>query len=250
VSFYTDANGAKPNGEGALQAWFIDDGSYYFLFLNGTTPNAGLGFFSPFTQANGLCANAECENQACPNAFRQFPSSFPPAGSGVPEPPLYACPVQADQDILDLIFCPDESFPDQGIEIHPGPIPGENNNKCLDVRGGILANGTPVQIFDCNKTPAQQWLINRLTTKVQLAQTNFCLDAGSTPGNGVQMKIWECFDNLPAQEWFYTEDNRIALLNQGLCLDLTNGNLTNTNPVQIWQCTDGNGNQVWPTFLA
>lgn len=31
VSFYTDANGAKPNGEGALQAWFIDvDFSLFF----------------------------------------------------------------------------------------------------------------------------------------------------------------------------------------------------------------------------
>jgi hypothetical protein len=30
------------------------------------------------------------------------------------------------------------------------------------------------------------------------------------------MKIWECFDGLAAQQWFYTDDNRIALENQGL----------------------------------
>lgn len=29
------------------------------------------------------------------------------------------------------------------------------------------------------------------------------------------MKIWQCYDNLPAQEWYYTADNRIALENQG-----------------------------------
>ena len=78
------------------------------------------------------------------------------------------------------------------------------------------------------------------------------------------MKIWMCYDNLPAQQWFFTDDNRIALENQGLaftslsrlrlaltsasagmCLDLTNGVLTNGNQVQTWQCTSGNNNQVW-----
>lgn len=64
-----------------------------------------------------------------------------------------------------------------------------------------------------------------------MAGTNFCLDAGSSmsslrrfgscthlfqaPGNGVGMKIWQCYDNLPAQQWYYTADNRIALEGQG-----------------------------------
>lgn len=39
------------------------------------------------------------------------------------------------------------------------------------------------------------------------------------------MKIWQCYDNLPAQQWFYTGDNRVALTNRGLCLDLTDGKL-------------------------
>ena len=59
------------------------------------------------------------------------------------------------------------------------------------------------------------------------------------------MKIWQCYDNLPAQEWYYTDDNRVALENQGFCLDLTKGSLTNGNQVQTWQCTNGNTNQIW-----
>ncbi|KAF9451140.1 carbohydrate-binding module family 13 protein [Macrolepiota fuliginosa MF-IS2] len=127
------------------------------------------------------------------------------------------------------------------VELHPNG----NTNKCLDVRGDILANGTPVQIFDCNGTPAQQWILKSGETSVRLANTTFCLDAGASPTNGTPMKIWTCFDNLPAQEWFFTDDARIALFNQGLCLDLTNGNLTNTNIVQTFKCTDGNTNQIW-----
>ncbi|KDQ25612.1 carbohydrate-binding module family 13 protein, partial [Pleurotus ostreatus PC15] len=128
-----------------------------------------------------------------------------------------------------------------GVPIHPN----RNGSKCMDVRGGTLANGTPVQIYDCNGTAAQKWIVQKGQTKVRLAGTNFCLDAGSNPGNSIRMKIWTCYDNLPAQEWYYTDDNRIALFNKGLCLDLTDGRLNNANQLQTWKCTDFNTNQIW-----
>lgn len=64
------------------------------------------------------------------------------------------------------------------------------------------------------------------------------------------MKIWQCFDDLPAQQWYYTDDNRIAVENHGQCLDLTNGVLTNGNQVQTWACTANNDNQVWTLSAA
>lgn len=36
------------------------------------------------------------------------------------------------------------------------------------------------------------------------------------------MKIWQCFDNLPAQQWFLTTDARIALFGKG-ALDVRDG---------------------------
>ena len=57
---------------------------------------------------------------------------------------------------------------------------------CLDVRGAVFENGTPVQVYECNGTPAQDWYLNWGSTKVRLAGTNFCLDAGAS----------ECFDAL------------------------------------------------------
>jgi 4-diphosphocytidyl-2C-methyl-D-erythritol kinase len=115
----------------------------------------------------------------------------------------------------------------------------------MDVRGAIYANGTPVQIYDCNGTGAQKWVLNKLSTKVRVDGTNFCLDAGTTAANGVGLKIWQCYDNLPAQQWYYTADNRIALENQGFCADLAEGVLSNANKIQTWRCTDNNNNQVW-----
>ncbi|KIK51386.1 carbohydrate-binding module family 13 protein [Collybiopsis luxurians FD-317 M1] len=128
-----------------------------------------------------------------------------------------------------------------GRAIHPNG----DTSKCMDVAGANFENGTPVQIYDCNETNAQRWAISRESTKVQVAGTNFCLDAGSTPGDGVQMKIWQCYDNLAAQQWYFTDDNRVALEGKGQCLDLTNGNKANGNQLQTWSCGNGNLNQVW-----
>jgi hypothetical protein len=46
-------------------------------------------------------------------------------------------------------------------------------------------------INSCNDQANQKWQMSRGSTAVQLVGTNFCLDAGSTPANGVQMKIWQ-----------------------------------------------------------
>ncbi|KAF8914423.1 carbohydrate-binding module family 13 protein [Gymnopilus junonius] len=115
----------------------------------------------------------------------------------------------------------------------------------MDVRGAVYANGTPVQIYDCNGTGAQKWVLNRGSTKVKVFGQNFCLDAGSSPANGVGMKIWQCYDDLRAQQWYYGPDNSLTLDGTAFCLDLTNGVLTNSNQLQTWQCYSGNGNQIW-----
>ena len=79
------------------------------------------------------------------------------------------------------------------FQIHPNG----NKNKCLDVRGAVFENNTPVDMsaifslslflrdnnvffrYDCNGTRAQDWWIFNGSTKVRLAGTNFCLDAGT-----------------------------------------------------------------------
>lgn len=59
-------------------------------------------------------------------------------------------------------------------QIHPR----WQSTKCLDVRGNYQADGTPVQVYDCNGTGAQRWNIHEGTGQIRLADTNFCLDAG------------------------------------------------------------------------
>ncbi|BEJ13562.1 hypothetical protein CspHIS471_0307360 [Cutaneotrichosporon sp. HIS471] len=133
-----------------------------------------------------------------------------------------------------------------GVVIHPG----SNTNLCVDVAGAKFANGTPVQVYQCNGTPAQAFTLVRGNQQIKVAGTNFCLDAGSNPANGSKLHLWTCYSGVPQQQWYYTNDNRIALTNQGLCLDLTDGRATNGNQLQVWSCGNGNANQVWTSNVS
>ncbi|TFK60832.1 carbohydrate-binding module family 13 protein [Pluteus cervinus] len=123
--------------------------------------------------------------------------------------------------------------------------PGGDMSKCLEVAGADYENGVPVELNDCNGAANQYWLLKAGETKIQANGTNYCLDAGSSPQSGVGLKIWQCYDNLAAQDWYFTDDHRIALNHQSQCVDLTNGNFTNGNQVQTWDCTTNNHNQYW-----
>ena len=59
------------------------------------------------------------------------------------------------------------------------------------------------------------------------------------------MKLWKCYDGLPQQQWWFTEDNRIAVKDQGQCLDLRDGVFEDWATVQTYKCTDYNTNQIW-----
>jgi len=67
-----------------------------------------------------------------------------------------------------------------------------------------------------------------------------------TGANGVKMKIWQCFANLPQQTWTpVTTSGTIKLTTANFCLDLTGGIKTNRNILQIFTCGAGNTNQIW-----
>jgi hypothetical protein len=133
-------------------------------------------------------------------------------------PPRYF----SDQGISS--FCPNGMFPPPPKPKPTALHPNGNHKKCLDVRGAIFENGTPVQMsvaprclsifdpfklrdprYDCNQTPAQQWFIHRGSTKVKVAGVDFCLDAGSSKPNLPQYKA-DLWDTLRSRKWRWPED--------------------------------------------
>ncbi|TFK22304.1 hypothetical protein FA15DRAFT_622740, partial [Coprinopsis marcescibilis] len=245
---YSDFNLGSWDGTGTVRAGFYGPGNYYYIAHDPSWLNVGVSIV-PLnrTPQNGFCSTRTCLVNDCPNSFTSPPFSFPPPSTTTPPPtPLYAC--GPDDTGYRVTFCPDGTIPNY----QPGPREIHtirSNNKCVDVRGGTLANGTPIQIYDCNGTGAQRWEIRRGSgQQVKLSGTNFCIDAGTTPGDGVGMKIWECFPDIAAQQWIYTAENSIRLAGTNFCLDLTAGLLTNGNQLQTWTCAGPpnlNLSQLW-----
>lgn len=115
------------------------------------------------------------------------------------------------------------------------------SNKCLDVRQSQTANGTPVQIYTCNGTQAQNWSYINGT----LRAFGKCLDvtAGNTQ-NGTKLQLWDCYENNTNQQWSLSE-NTVVWSNHNKCLDLTDGIQTDSTQMQVWDCGAGNTHQQW-----
>ncbi|KAJ2913301.1 hypothetical protein MD484_g7108, partial [Candolleomyces efflorescens] len=231
---YSDFNRGNVDTAGTVRAGFQGTNSYYYIVKDSKWLNVGI-HVQPIDRAprGGFCPSLECRVTAgdCENAFTSQPTTFPPPTSAPPTSPLAQCPQTGTTPA------------GYRVTIQPKRDP---TNKCVDVQGGVLQNGTPVQLYDCNGTGAQKWVIKRGGQQIMLSGTGYCLDATSAnPANGLQMKIWECLPNVPAQQWTYTSDDTIVLTGTSKCLDLTQGSLANGNKIQVWDCAAGNDNQVW-----
>ncbi|MGI5238933.1 ricin-type beta-trefoil lectin domain protein [Dactylosporangium sp. CA-139066] len=111
---------------------------------------------------------------------------------------------------------------------------------CLDVRSSGTANGTPVQIYTCNGTGAQQWTyVEAGTTLHALGK---CLDIpGGSTANGAKLQLWDC-NNTAAQVFIHRSDNTYYNPQANKCMDDPNGSTTSGTQVQIWDC-NGSGAQ-------
>jgi hypothetical protein len=121
-----------------------------------------------------------------------------------------------------------------------GPIKGYGG-KCVDVAGANPANGTPVQLYDCNGTNAQNWTVGNGDNSIQALGKCMDVTAAST-ANGAKVQLYDC-NGTGAQKWTVSGG---ALVNtgSGKCLDATNWSSANGNQLQIWSCT-GAANQQW-----
>jgi beta-glucanase (GH16 family) len=121
-----------------------------------------------------------------------------------------------------------------------GPITGLAG-KCVDVRAAGTANGTPVQLYDCNGTAAQQWTVG---TDGTLRALGKCMDvtSGGT-ADGTKVQLWDC-NGTGAQQWVVTDAHDIVNPQANKCLDVTDNNSANGTQLQIWTCA-GTANQKW-----
>jgi hypothetical protein len=158
---------------------------------------------------------------------------------------VYSCP-QCEQMVV--------TFHGRGSSTTSGPgssataasrIPAGHSfrgyaGKCIDVPGGISADGAQLQLWDCNGTVAQRFTSGPDGTEVVLDK---CLDAAwASRDNGAKVQIAWC-NGGPAQVWTL-DGNSLRNPNSGKCVDVRNWNTADGAPLQIWDC-NGHANQTW-----
>ncbi|MFC9844652.1 ricin-type beta-trefoil lectin domain protein [Streptomyces sp. NPDC060223] len=114
--------------------------------------------------------------------------------------------------------------------------------KCLDVAGGSSANGTAVQLYDCNGSTAQAWTVKADGSVQALGK---CLDVTSaSTADGAQLQLYDC-NGTGAQRWTYNSTTGdVVNTAANKCLDVTGNSSANGARAQIWTCT-GAANQKW-----
>ncbi|MFG1638851.1 ricin-type beta-trefoil lectin domain protein [Amycolatopsis sp. NPDC049252] len=121
-----------------------------------------------------------------------------------------------------------------------GPITGIAG-KCVDVNAASTANGTAIQLYDCNGSNAQQWTVG---SDGSLQALGKCLDVTSAgTANGTTIQLWDC-NGSAAQKWTANAAKNLVNTGSGKCLDATGNSSANGTRLQIWTCATS-ANQQW-----
>jgi hypothetical protein len=122
-----------------------------------------------------------------------------------------------------------------------GPITsGINSSKCADDNGLSTANGTKIQIWDCNGGANQQWT---LASDGTLQVYGKCMDiTGANYNNGTNIELWDC--NGGGNQQWQAVNGTLVNPASGKCLDDPNFNTANGTQLDLWTC-NGGGNQQW-----
>ncbi|MFD6340785.1 ricin-type beta-trefoil lectin domain protein [Streptomyces sp. NPDC060210] len=118
--------------------------------------------------------------------------------------------------------------------------------KCMDVASASSANGTPVQLYDCNGSAAQKWTV---ASDGSLRALGKCLDVkDNSTADGAQLQLWDCTGG-PNQRWAVPDARDIVNIQANKCVDVAGNSSANGTRLQIWTCT-GAANQKWTVNRA
>jgi chitosanase len=121
-----------------------------------------------------------------------------------------------------------------------GPIKGLGG-KCIDVAGAATANGTAIQLYDCNSSAAQQWTVGNTDNTIRALGKCLDVTAAST-ANGAKIQLYDC-NATGAQKWTVS-NGALKNTGSGKCLDVTGNTSANGTRLQIWTCAT-TANQQW-----
>ncbi|WWC85822.1 uncharacterized protein L201_000689 [Kwoniella dendrophila CBS 6074] len=133
---------------------------------------------------------------------------------------------------------------------------------CVTVQNGYEGHGASVDLSNCFEddwqfTHLQRWQLRNQNTNIDklqlISHPELCLYAGENPANGSRLNVNSC-DSDNTQQWQITNDGRYKLFRTNLCLDVrAESEMRPQKPyamykeLQVWECGEGNENQVFST---
>jgi hypothetical protein len=117
---------------------------------------------------------------------------------------------------------------------------GDDLLKCVDDNTGSSADGTPVQMWDCNGTGAQNWTVE---TDGTIRINGKCMDVtNASTVDGAPVELWDC--NGGGNQQWQAQAGMLVNTASGKCLDDTGFNITDGTQLELWTC-NGGSNQQW-----
>jgi hypothetical protein len=122
-----------------------------------------------------------------------------------------------------------------------GAIVSALNGLCLEAHAATPTDGTPIQMWACTGSSAQQWTMMPDNT---IRAAGRCLDVinGGT-ANRTQLQLFQC-NGTGAQVWQTQTNKTLVNPQSGRCMEIIDFNVNNGAPLGIQDC-HGLNNQVW-----
>ncbi len=178
-------------------------------------------------------ASASDAHNAC--AAQPWVNTYDVASGLSPYHPNAAGMAAAGQLILQALAA-------QGMTV-AGNVTSAVQGHCLDVRGSGTADGTPVQLWDCNGTGAQNWTLVPGAGGT-LRALGKCLDVTSSgTAKGTPVQLWDC-NGTGAQRWQTGANGALVDPQSGRCLDDPGATANEGVQLQIYDC-NGTDAQNW-----
>jgi hypothetical protein len=124
-----------------------------------------------------------------------------------------------------------------------GPIvAGDDSSMCVDDQSSSSADGTPIQMWGCNGTDAQNWSIETDGTIRNVGNGKCMSVTSNSTSNGALIELRGC-DGSTGQQW-QPQNGTLVNPASGKCLDDPNSNTAYGTQLDILTCSGG-ANQQW-----
>ncbi|MEU9344063.1 RICIN domain-containing protein [Streptomyces sp. NPDC048278] len=117
------------------------------------------------------------------------------------------------------------------------------SNRCIEMVGHKGADGSPLEIWNCNGKNWQKWDFRSDGT---IRSMGLCMDvAWGSSQNGAVIQLAVCSGN-PAQQFRLNSSNDLVNPQANKCVDVKDEQTGNGTRLQLWDC-NGQDNQKWST---